>query len=58
MKLYQKELSCNLNIQFLNILANNHALKTSEILWIDIETTGFSASCAYVYLIGCIFYEN
>lgn len=29
-----------------------------EILFIDIETTGFSATSSYLYMIGCLYYEN
>lgn len=29
-----------------------------QILFIDIETTGFTAKSSYLYLIGCIFYNN
>ncbi len=29
-----------------------------KILFIDIETTGFSASSSYLYLIGCAFFKN
>lgn len=58
MKLYEKELSCNLDIELFNRLAEKNSLEKEDVLWIDIETTGFSASCAYVYLIGCIFYTH
>ena len=30
----------------------------SDILFIDIETTGFTAKSASLYLIGCAYYEN
>ncbi|MBQ9863122.1 MAG: ribonuclease H-like domain-containing protein [Lachnospiraceae bacterium] len=30
----------------------------NEILFIDIETTGFSARTANLYLIGCLYYDN
>lgn len=30
----------------------------SKILFFDIETTGFSAETTYLYLIGCIYYED
>ncbi len=30
----------------------------NEIIFFDIETTGFSAKTSYVYLIGCMYYEN
>ena len=29
-----------------------------EILFFDIETTGFSPKTSYLYLIGCIYYEE
>lgn len=29
-----------------------------KILFLDIETTGFTARSSYLYLIGCIYYEN
>lgn len=29
-----------------------------EILFLDIETTGFSSKTSYLYLIGCAFYKN
>lgn len=29
-----------------------------KILFIDIETTGFSAQSSYLYLIGCVYFEN
>ncbi len=29
-----------------------------EILFLDIETTGFSAKSSYLYMIGCLYYEN
>ncbi|MBR6004400.1 MAG: ribonuclease H-like domain-containing protein, partial [Lachnospiraceae bacterium] len=30
----------------------------NEILFIDIETTGFTARTANLYLIGCLYYDN
>ena len=30
----------------------------NEILFLDIETTGFSAKSSNLYLIGCAYYEN
>ena len=32
--------------------------KREEILFFDIETTGFSADYSHLYLIGCIFYHQ
>lgn len=32
--------------------------KPEEILFLDIETTGFTAKSSNLYLIGCVFYEN
>ena len=29
-----------------------------KILFLDIETTGFSAQSSYLYLIGCVYWEN
>lgn len=29
-----------------------------EILYMDIETTGFTARSSYLYLIGCVYYKN
>ena len=29
-----------------------------ELLFLDIETTGFTARSSYLYLIGCAYYEN
>ena len=29
-----------------------------EILFLDIETTGFTARSSYLYLIGCVYYKN
>lgn len=29
-----------------------------EIIFFDIETTGFSASSSYLYLIGCVYYKD
>ena len=30
----------------------------SDILFLDIETTGFSAKTSYLYLIGCVYYQD
>lgn len=30
----------------------------SEILFVDIETTGFSAGSSYLYMIGCLYYHE
>ncbi|MGN0432747.1 MAG: ribonuclease H-like domain-containing protein [Lachnospiraceae bacterium] len=32
--------------------------KPEQILFLDIETTGFTAKTSYLYLIGCAYYEN
>lgn len=32
--------------------------KIEDIIFFDIETTGFSAKTSYLYLIGCVYYEN
>lgn len=32
--------------------------KASDILFFDIETTGFSGQSAYLYLIGCVFFKD
>ena len=29
-----------------------------QILFLDIETTGFTARSSYLYLIGCAYYQN
>ncbi len=37
-------------------IKSQHSL--SETIFLDIETTGFSASSSSLYLIGCVYYEN
>ena len=44
------------DISFVYPLENEAPL--SDILFIDIETTGFTAKSASLYLIGCAYYEN
>lgn len=39
-------------------LAYNYDYALEDLLFFDIETTGFSADTSYLYLIGCIYYEN
>ncbi|NLZ82316.1 MAG: ribonuclease H-like domain-containing protein, partial [Clostridiales bacterium] len=36
----------------------NYDYALEDLLFFDIETTGFSADTSYLYLIGCIYYEN
>jgi uncharacterized protein YprB with RNaseH-like and TPR domain len=33
-------------------------MKADEVLFFDIETTGFDSNREYIYLIGCIYYEH
>lgn len=40
----------------LNYLASNYEL--GQIIFFDIETTGFSAKSSYCYLIGCLYYHD
>ena len=35
-----------------------HIDELSNILFVDIETTGFAAKSSYLYLIGCLCYEE
>jgi uncharacterized protein YprB with RNaseH-like and TPR domain len=41
----------------LTLLSSNH-ISNQEILFFDIETTGFSAAMSYVYLIGCAYFDQ
>ncbi|WP_312369027.1 ribonuclease H-like domain-containing protein [Lachnoclostridium sp.] len=41
----------------LTLLSSNH-VSNQEILFFDIETTGFSAAMSYVYLIGCAYFDQ
>ncbi|ABX41707.1 ribonuclease H-like domain-containing protein [Lachnoclostridium phytofermentans] len=41
----------------LTMLSSKH-VSNQEILFFDIETTGFSASMSYVYLIGCAYFDQ
>lgn len=53
MKIIEKEL---------NGLESTYPIKkiasTEKILFLDIETTGFTARSSYLYLIGCVYYKN
>ena len=39
-------------------LTYNYDYALEDLLFFDIETTGFSADSSYLYLIGCIYYED
>lgn len=39
-------------------LAYNYDYAIDDLLFFDIETTGFSADTSYLYLIGCIYYAD
>lgn len=39
-------------------LAYNYDYALEDLLFFDIETTGFSTDTSYLYLIGCIYYEE
>lgn len=52
MQVFQKVLDKSLNYQF------DGRYKLDEILFFDIETTGFSPKTTVVYLIGCVYYSE
>ena len=52
MQIFQKALDKSLNYQF------SDKYKLDEILFFDIETTGFSPETTVVYLIGCVYYSE
>ena len=43
-------------IQVTEYLKEHYTL--SEVLFFDIETTGFSAKTSYLYLIGCLYFQE
>ncbi len=51
-----KTLQSKLNIQASYPLMTPH--NWEDIIFFDIETTGFSAYTSYLYLIGCMYYED
>ena len=53
MKTYRDNLTLDLNIYPLDQIT-----KLNNILFVDIETTGFSAKTASLYEIGCIYFEE
>lgn len=53
MKTYTDDLTLDLNKYPLNEIGD-----LDNILFVDIETTGFSAKSASLYEIGCIYFEN
>lgn len=44
--------NCNVNYRLEKIASSE------KILFLDVETTGFSATNAYLYLIGCVYFRN
>lgn len=54
MKTIIKNLSVSLPYQF----SPGKSIIDSEILFFDIETTGFSPDISSIYLIGCCYYQN
>ncbi|MBQ7065602.1 MAG: ribonuclease H-like domain-containing protein [Lachnospiraceae bacterium] len=53
MKIIKKPISFNEQTYSLE-----HIDELNKILFVDIETTGFSANSSYLYLIGCLCYEE
>lgn len=54
MKTIKKNLSVSLPYQF----SISKSIHNCELLFFDIETTGFSPDVSSIYLIGCCYYQN
>ena len=52
-----KTIQCSTNIKEMNYPVETLA-PLNDILFMDIETTGFSARSSNLYMIGCAYYEN
>ncbi|SES99784.1 ribonuclease H-like domain-containing protein [[Clostridium] polysaccharolyticum] len=54
MQIFQKNLSISIPYQF----SSDKSIKETEVLFFDIETTGFLPDISSIYLIGCCYNKN
>lgn len=58
MKEINTSIDFDFNVEILQSIQKDTLFSFEEILFFDIETTGFSPNNTSIYLIGCVYYEN